>query len=281
MNSNSLKEKYPELAAQWHPEKNGDLTPEDVSAGSNRKVWWICEEGHEWEATVASRVYGNGCPFCSGRRAIKEINDLATKNPELAAEWHPTMNGDLKPSDVKPNSGKIVWWMCAYGHEWKASVNSRSRGAGCPYCAGKLIIPGTIDLATVNPKLAAEWDYEKNGDLTPDMVTSSSNRKAYWKCENGHEWQATIANRNRGNNCPYCSNKKPLPGYNDLATVNPKLANECHPTWNGNLKPTDVTSGSSKKIWWRCAKCGYEWACSVYRRTQGSTCPKCRGQIKI
>ena len=118
--------------------------------------------------------------------------------------------------------------------------------------------------------------------LSPDEVFAKSpNKKIWWKCDKGHSFNMVICHFAEGERCPYCSNKKPLPGYNDLATVNPKLANECHPTWNGNLKPTDVTSGSSKKIWWRCAKCGYEWACSVYRRTQGSTCPKCRGKIKI
>jgi hypothetical protein len=56
---------HPALVAEWHPTKNGDLTPADVFAGSGRKVWWLCEEGHEWEAIGSSRTWGTGCPICA------------------------------------------------------------------------------------------------------------------------------------------------------------------------------------------------------------------------
>ena len=59
---------------------------------------------------------------------------MATVNPKLAAEWHPNKNGDLKPSDIRPHYGKKVWWRCERGHEWQATVDSRSSGRGCPFC---------------------------------------------------------------------------------------------------------------------------------------------------
>jgi hypothetical protein len=69
----SLAEKYPEVAAQWHPTKNGELTALDVSSGSNKKVWWKCNVGddHEWSAIIYSRaINGNKCPICSGFNGI-------------------------------------------------------------------------------------------------------------------------------------------------------------------------------------------------------------------
>ncbi|MCH5314701.1 MAG: zinc-ribbon domain-containing protein, partial [Eubacterium sp.] len=99
---------------------------------------------------------------------------------------------------------KKVWWKCCKGHEWQATISDRNNGRGCPYCSGKKSLKGYNDLQTVNPTLANEWNYEKNNGLTPVDVTPGSNKKVWWKCQRGHEWQAIICNRNRGNSCPVC-----------------------------------------------------------------------------
>ena len=129
---------HPTIAAQWHPTKNGVLTPRDVGQGSMKKVWWRCELGHEYLAHVFSRVQGTGCPFCSGRKAWPGFNDLGTVAPELVAQWHPTLNGELTPRQVTRGSHKQVWWQCREGHVWKAVVFARAKknGTGCPVCAG-------------------------------------------------------------------------------------------------------------------------------------------------
>jgi uncharacterized protein YndB with AHSA1/START domain len=131
MIKNNLSDNNPELAKQWHPTKNGELTPRDVSIGSNKKVWWKCSKGddHEWEAMVIKRSRGNGCPFCSNHKVAKS-NSLAVKNPKLAKEWHPSKNGDLTPFDVTPGSGKKVWWKCLKNdhHVWEAFINNRNKG---------------------------------------------------------------------------------------------------------------------------------------------------------
>jgi hypothetical protein len=122
----------PELAKQWHPKKNGRLTPQDVTPNSDKKAWWICGSGHEWKATISNRNRGRGCPYCAGR-AVCDDNCLQTVNPPLAAEWHPVENGRLTPRDVTPGSRKRVWWQCRKGHTWEAYIHSRSRGFGrCP-----------------------------------------------------------------------------------------------------------------------------------------------------
>lgn len=197
----------PHLVAEWHPTKNRDLTPSDVTIGSKKMVWWKCEKGadHIWEARVDSRAKaGNGCPFCSGKR-VSSGNSLQNLNPDLARQWHPTKNGDLTPSDVKTGSNKKVWWLCEKGHEWSAFIYSRTSGSGCPFCAGQKA-HSENSLRAIYPHLAKQWHLEKNGKKTPDNVTAKSDVKAWWICEKGHPaYQTKIYNRAMGKGCPVCS----------------------------------------------------------------------------
>ena len=131
---------YPGLAQEWDSERNGGLTPDRVTPSSNRKVWWRCPLGHHYMAIVASRtISGSGCPYCANRRVLPGFNDLATLVPEVAKQWHPTLNGALTPQMVLPGSHRKVWWQCSLGHVWKACIYSRaaSQRCGCPICAGK------------------------------------------------------------------------------------------------------------------------------------------------
>ena len=273
--TNDLATTHPKLAKEWHSLKNGDMKPSDIMAGSRKKVWWQCEHGHEWEAKVYTRSEGANCPCCAGKKAIKGTNDLATTHPGLAKQWHPTKNGELTPSDVMAGSRKRVWWQCEQGHEWEAKVYSRSQGRGCPYCSGKKARNGETDLATTNPELVTQWHSILNGKLTPQDVTSGSQKKVWWKCNKGHEWQAVIAHRALGVGCPFCARRKVLVGFNDLATTNPQLALEWHPTKNGELTPRDVMAGSRKKVWWKCNTCSHEWEAVLKNRKNGTRCPVC------
>ena len=161
----SLASVNPELAKQWHPIKNGELSPLNISGGSAKKVWWKCDEGddHEWESSPNNRTKGNGrgCPICSGYKVVKS-NCLSTVNPELASQWHMSKNNSMTPFDIVSFSHKKVWWKCDKGddHEWEASVAHRSRGRSCPMCAGKKIVNSNC-LATINPDLASEWCQSK------------------------------------------------------------------------------------------------------------------------
>lgn len=123
------------LGAEWHPTKNGDLESGDVHTGARKKAWWIRAQGHEWETTVAYRHRDTGCPIFSGNQLLVGFNDLATMNPELAAEWHPSKNGEVTPRDVMSGTNKKAWWLCTDGHSWFAVIASRSAGVGCPRCA--------------------------------------------------------------------------------------------------------------------------------------------------
>jgi len=192
----------PNLSNQWHPAKNGNLTPKDLTPKSGRKVWWICDRGHEWQASIDNRSKGHGCPYCSGQKICKD-NCLHTINPKVASQWHPKRNNDLIPKDVTNSSRKSVWWTCEKGHEWTAPVYSRTQGNGCPYCSGRKVCDDNC-LQTINPVLAEEWHHTENGSLTPKDVAPNSGKKVWWICSRGHEWEASVANRNKGRGCPLC-----------------------------------------------------------------------------
>ena len=125
-----------QLMSEWDWEKNSELQfdPTKLTCGSGRKAWWKCANGHEWQAKIANRANGIGCPYCAGRYAVAGKNDLTTSNPSLAREWNHERNGELTPQNVTANSGKNVWWKCSKGHEWKAKIYSRHIGNGCPIC---------------------------------------------------------------------------------------------------------------------------------------------------
>lgn len=416
---------FPALVAEWHPTKN-NYSPTEIMPGTHKKAWWICSEGHEWEAEVKSRTSGVGCPYCSGKKVLKGFNDLATVNPDIAAEWHPTLNGNLTPEDVTDASGRKVWWLCKNGHSYESHVYNRKAGSGCPKCSNRLRtsfpeqaifyyvkqefpdaisgykdifqssmeldvfipslkvgieydgrvyhaeksnllrdgrkyaicknhgillirireimrktslvicdheieIPNASDkylnwaisnlcfhlgrnvapdvrqdrklimdylekrntsLATEYPDIAAEWDYDKNAPLVPEMFSPHSNEKVGWKCKQcGNKWDAAIGDRTRpdSTSCPSCaariSSKKRtttmIRENGSLADNYPELLEEWDYEKNTTLKPEEVTPGSGKKAWWRCKTCGYEWYDYINHRVQRRGCPYCNHKVVI
>lgn len=274
---NDLSTVNPALAAEWDDRRNGNLTPEKVTASSHRMVWWIDGIGHSWEAQVANRSQGCGCPYCAGRQALPGFNDLATLSPALAAEWDFERNGKLTPFMVTVQSKRSVWWKCAKGHGWKATVSNRSR-CGCPYCANRQVLAGYNDLRTLHPELAEEWDHEKNNGLKPEDVTYRTRRTVWWKCRNGHSWKAEVYERHKGIGCPYCGGRKAFPGFNDLRTASPWLADEWDYERNAPLFPDEILPFTNRKVWWRC-KNGHHWRSNVNSRQKGAGCPYCMGLL--
>lgn len=201
---NDLATAFPELAAEWS-QKNDPLAPSDVAVKANRKVWWRCRScGQEWQAKIADRTDGHGCPVCAGERLTAGINDLATRHPDLAAEWGEA-NAPLKPSMVWPKSRQNVWWRCRIcGYEWRAVINSRVKGQKCPACEDRAVKPGHNDLKTLYPLLAAQWDVSGNGGVLPETVRASSMQTVFWKDSFGHRFRAKISDRIMGSGCPVC-----------------------------------------------------------------------------
>jgi Probable Zinc-ribbon domain len=280
----SLQALFPAIAAEWHPTKNGDLTPQEVAPKSSKPRWWSCAAcGHEWLAQVSHRsARGDGCPACSGRAVTKKTS-LAARHRHLSTEWHPIKNGELTPAEVAPGTGRRVWWQCARdaSHVWQATVASRAcNGAGCPMCAGRMATP-TTSLVALYPDTAAEWHPTKNGDLRPETLTAGAHRIAWWRCsvDSTHEWRARVGHRAKDNSgCPMCANLVPTP-TSCLRARCPTLAHEWHPKKNGSLTPDDVVPGSSRNAWWRCALNPHHvWVARICERAgKGRGCPACRG----
>lgn len=267
---NSLANKRPELVLEWS-EKNGGITPDDVPYGSNKLYWWYGSCGHEWQASAKARSSGENCPICSNARIIPGINDFASLEPKLLKEW--STKNTIQPTEIGVGSHKKVIWIGACGHEWRAEIRNRVRGAGCPYCSHNIVLQEFNDLATVLPEVAKEWS-PKNKPLRPDEVLPYANRKAWWRCEKGHEWFALISTRAYGSKCPYCSGIRLLRGFNDLASLHPQLALEWSQE-NSALLPEDFNERSTKNVWWKCSTCGHEYKAVIKSRVHGLKCPVC------
>jgi hypothetical protein len=274
------------LSKGWTPEEACGLEPRPRHSASTPGIA-VKVQGHEFDSIQdAAKHFGRrythifarlkeGCTIEQALGLVKRSDSLQSEYPELAKQWHPSKNALLTAGDVTPHSGQQVWWMCPNGHDWKAVINSRTQGHGCPYCAGH---KPTADrnLATEYPALLNEWNWEKNNDKKPEDFTPRSQSKVWWKCEKGHSWQATISNRTRDtqNLCPICSNRL-LGEDNSLAQVRPDIAKDWHPSKNAPLTPNDVVAGGYRKVWWVC-KHGHEWQTTIGSRVNtGTGCSKC------
>ena len=152
-----LENEKAHLLVQWDAASNLPDTPQTISCGSRKQAWWVCDQGHRWQAAVQSRTSrDNQCPVCAGRQVLAGFNDLASRYPNLAAQWDQEKNGGLTPDQVLPGSHRKVWWVCGQGHGWEAMVKSRVAGTGCPVCTGRQVELGFNDLATLEPAIAAQ-----------------------------------------------------------------------------------------------------------------------------
>jgi len=275
---NDFQSLYPELSNYWHDEKNGEKKPSEYLPKSNKKFWWKCDEGHEWEQSLTTVVGKKGipCPFCSGSK-VGYGNDLKSKYPELSKEWHPTKNKNYSPEKIFYRMTREFWWICNKKHEWKTSPLYRiEHNSGCVYCSGKIVGYGN-DLESLHPELMKEWNFKKNGNQHPNMYRPGSNVRVWWMCSEGHEYEQSIGNRvSRNIGCPYCGGKRI--GYgNDFETLRPHIAKEWDYDKNGKHKPSQFTEYSGKKFWWKDVF-GHSWESTISDRSMGHGCPFCTNQ---
>lgn len=262
------------LLKSWDYTQNVVL-PTHAFAGSNKKYHWKCENDHTWTETIPNaKKRKSVCPVCSGDLLVSGINDLATVYPSLIEKWNSDKN-NAEPSQISARDSQKRHWIQGCGHAVQASIKQMlSSATRCGICSGQQVLKGFNDLASVKPFLADEWHPTANVDKMPTDFVSGSGFSAWWQCSQGHEWEATILNRAKGNNCPYCSNRKVLAGYNDLKTSNPEIAAQ----WaiGNRLSPQQVTRQSKYLATWVCDKNHY-WKTAVYNRVgKNSTgCPTC------
>lgn len=283
---NDILSQKPDMAKLWCYETNDGIRPEEVNPYSAKWINWKCELGHTWKRQPCEQVrVKEPCPFCSNSRCLPNFNCLKSRRPVLAAEWHPTKNGDLLPEQIMPFYKKKVWWLGKCGHEWDAQPALRreeATGNGCPYCCGKKTEKGVTDLESQYPDVAAMWHYELNKGLMPDEVTSSSGKIVYWKCDKGHSWKSMVTvQKSRGTKCPICekNHKYIQNGINNFEVTHPEIFEELHPTKNKDIDLSMVSSFSSKKVWW-LGRCGHVWQSPICSRTERNHgCHVCSGKI--
>ncbi|MDM2401888.1 zinc-ribbon domain-containing protein [Mycobacteroides abscessus] len=276
---NDLASKRPDLAALWHPDFNGSTRPSQVSARSNQHCWFRCAQGHSMLRTP-SQIRSNTCAVCNGKHVVFGINDLASRYPAIAAEWH--WSNGIDATMISWCSARRGAWQCMLGHRWETSVNSRVHAqSGCPTCAGQTVIRGVNDLASQRPDLLTEW--HPDNELAATEVAVASSTKYMWSCRaHAHAWLASPANRSgRDRGCPVCAGRSVLSGFNDLASRYPSIAAEWHP--DNDRRPDQVTSGARYRAKWLCAK-KHAWIALVSSRTQrgdGTGCPTCQAGMLI
>ncbi len=279
---------FPELAVEWDCDKNGKLSPNDISKCSGIRVWWLCSKHHSWQDTIAHRIYGRGCPYCSGKRTLSGFNDLKTRHPDIVREWDYEKNFGLDPSTISDCNSRRVWWICPLGHSYSATIAHRtsSDGTGCPYCSNQKVLLGFNDLYTKDPLVANEWNTDRNQGMTPQEVTVCSNKKVWWTCSAcGFEWQAAIYSRTKAKSgCPVCSSVKAAEKHHNtiikqngsLIERNPDLSKEWDYDKNGERTPDNYSVGSKESVWWKCSQCGHSWQARISNRSiLGRGCPAC------
>ena len=279
---NNLAARLPELAKEYMSPPKNELTADKIVAGSNKKVWWKCSKdecGHEWEAAVATRKNGIGCPACSGRAATSKQN-LSVTNPELAKEYMPPPRNELPANMIKEKTGKKVWWKCSKpdcAYEWPASGNSRSRGNGCPACANQVLTERN-NLAALYPELAKEYMSPPKNELPANKIFARSTKRVWWKCSKEHckhEWIAKASERVE-TGCPACAGKH-VTEKNNLTVTHPELAKEYMSPPKNILPAEKIIAGTNKKLWWKCSVeiCKHEWQSQGSDRSSGNGCPEC------
>lgn len=201
---NDLQSQRPEIAAQWNYARNNDLKPVDITVGSNKKVWWLCEKGHSWKSAVHNRTNQNqGCPYCAGKKVWPGFNDFATYHPELLKYWDTERNGAITPQSVTYGTSVSVWWKCDRGHSYDMPVVEKHHGYGCPICSVARLTSEN-NFATLHPDLLSEWDFQRNL-IKPTSISSYSKNKVWWKCPRGHLYSMAPSDRVFGHGCPTCN----------------------------------------------------------------------------
>jgi len=277
------KENYPGvefLEEFWNKQKNG-ISLIDAKIENKYKYWWFCQDfDHSFKKDIRLMQKDQKCQICNGKQLLSGFNDFETLNKKYLYEWDYEKNA-VGPSETYYRTTKSIFWKCTLKHSYMATAfdKMRNRG-GCPYCKNMRVLKGFNDLASRNPELLVEWNYQLNEKL-PEEITFCSGVKVHWICrkDNRHKWEESPffrTNKDRNWGCPYCAGKRVLAGVNDLSTTHPHWLDEWDFQKNSKigLKPTEYTYGSSKEAYWLCKDYGHSWKVEIQARVKYG-CPVC------
>lgn len=283
-----------DIRAQFHMTLNGTLRFDDLTRGSEKRVWWrceaprCCETEHIWETGAYSRLtLRTGCPFCCNRNTCR-CKSLGARFPDIAAQ----IDGDIDPFGVSAFSNKILTFRCtqsccATEHVWATSVcNRTSQSQGCPFCSGKRACR-CKSLGSKHPEIAAQLV-----DKTVDVfsLTPHARAKYTWECTTKacdchvrHVWESTVDQRTHGRGCPWCCKPRKRVCCETLSSRFPEIASELV----DDVDPSSLSMASGKTFTWRCSTktcdCDVDhvWTAAVSTRTSGKGCPWCAGNHAV
>lgn len=247
----------------------------------------LCEDLGLPQPTV--NIENDGIQISEQYLTIEKQKSIAVQHPNLLDEWDYNLNGRIDPEFISSGSNIKLWWKCKEGHVWPSRASVRSKGHGCPYCAGIRLLPGYNDLATRRPDLLEEWDYDSNTDIRPNEISIGNNKKKVnWICKVNadHKWSATVASRDSGTGCIFCAEDKRketkaktyIKRNGSFAENNPALLEEWLYTENDKLGifPDRIpTHYKGHKVLWKCKICKHIWPATPDNRACGRGCPEC------
>ena len=280
---NSLVDTDYELSQEFSP--NEDRKPTEFTKQSAYWALWRCNVcGNDYHWSIKDRTLGDdSCPFCNNRYTKLGINSLLDTNPELAKEYAPDNEYDV--TRVNKESRTWAYWICPKCHgRYSAYVNEREVGDdSCPYCKNERALEGLNSLLDTHSLLAEEWS--PNNDRDVSEFLKSNTYTALWNCPTCHgEYSARICDREVGDdNCPYCRNKKALPGYNSFKVKHMDLMEEWDFINNYLLcNPDEILDSSLSEVWWNCKTCNTRYLMSpkkklYYQHRHMKSCPYCKG----
>ena len=159
-------------------------------------------------------------------------------------------------------------------------MTARARdGHGCPFYAGQRVTEENC-LATLFPRIAAEWDTERNHPVTPRDVTSKVKDRVWWRCSASrqHVFEAPIAQRTRGtktSGCPFCRGMR-VPPKKSLAVRHPEVARAWDLEANAPVAVDGISPTSQRLVWWRCPIDQMRWRARIADVASGQVgCPRC------
>lgn len=274
---NDFETKYPNINNIWDYELN-EKTPDTISDRNNGKYSFACQKGHHYEAALRAEIYNDfQCLVCTFKLIQLGVNSLIDTDAELAKEWSP--NDKRKPYEFHKHSKYNALWECPTCHgDYLYSINERKIGDdSCPYCKNRRVLTQFNSLYAKDRELAKEWSLKN--ERSAKKVLRTSTKYGLWNCPICHgEYPYCIKERYLGDNsCPYCNNKKPLPGFNSLVDVDEKLSKE----WSifNKDKPSEYLRDSSYAVLWTCPRCKGDYSYSIRNRKVGdNSCPYCNNK---
>lgn len=277
---NDLATLYPEIATMYDPERNNAPVNQVPANSRDSSIWWVCTDNpeHHFQRSVTRMLEAKGrCPICTHQVVVSGQNGIAHAFPWLAELWDTEANG-IEPDKVIESANSRMSFRCDQGHTYSIGILAQlHHGPGCMVCDNSVLMDGVNSVADKYPELMTHLSPENTED--PHHLFYTTKLPLLWTCGLcGGTFAMAACNRTTDvEDCPYCNNRKALPGRNDYAAIHPELLDEYAP--DNERKPDELVVTWKTNVKWVCPTCHGEYECSPVNRKKGdNACPYCNGR---